>query len=91
MSTDVENELVSVERVDQYTQLTQEAPAILPAHRPPRTWPEKGEIEFDRVSLRYRQNLPLVLQNLSCHIKPHEKIGIVGRTGAGKCASFTSL
>ena len=48
------------------------------------TWPSEGEIEFSNVCLRYRPQLPLVLHNLSFKIKSSEKIGVVGRTGAGE-------
>jgi len=47
-------------------------------------WPENGEILIDNLAIRYRQNLDLVLKDVNAHILPHEKIGIVGRTGAGK-------
>jgi len=48
------------------------------------SWPEKSSIEFKNVSMRYREGLPLALKNLSFLIQPGEKVGIVGRTGAGK-------
>jgi len=57
-----------------------EAPPIVNP-RPAQDWPYKGEIEFQNLSLRYRPDLPLVLKDISCHIKAKEKIGIVGRTG----------
>jgi ATP-binding cassette subfamily C (CFTR/MRP) protein 1 len=47
---------------------------------PPKSWPERGEIIFDNVQMRYRPGLKLVLNGLSFHIYPSEKIGIVGRT-----------
>lgn len=54
-------------------------------------WPENGEVEFQDVSLRYRPNSDLVLQNVSFHVQPCEKIGIVGRTGAGKSTIAVAL
>ncbi|XP_049850349.1 multidrug resistance-associated protein 1-like [Schistocerca gregaria] len=57
----------------------------------PRSWPSGGSITFDHFSLRYAPNLPLVLSDISCHILPYEKIGVVGRTGAGKTSLISAL
>ena len=54
-------------------------------------WPEKGEVEFQNVVLKYRPNTEIVLNNLTFSIKPGEKIGVVGRTGAGKSTICLSL
>ncbi|TWU73782.1 hypothetical protein ED733_003923 [Metarhizium rileyi] len=87
---DVENGMNSVERLHYYaTQLEEEAP--LHTVHVSESWPEKGEIVFDSVEMRYRENLPLVLQGLSMHIRGGERIGIVGRTGAGKSSITTAL
>jgi ABC-type multidrug transport system fused ATPase/permease subunit len=82
MSTDVENELVSVERVNQYSSLPSEAAPVLDT--PPLGWPAAGDIKLENLSIRYRPSLPLVLTDINIHIKSREKIGIVGRTGSGK-------
>lgn len=55
------------------------------------SWPSRGQIEIDNVSLRYRPNLPYVLDHVSLSIKAAEKIGIVGRTGSGKSTLFNVL
>ena len=47
-------------------------------------WPKEGNIEFTNYSLKYRPDTEIVLNNLSFDIKNNEKIGVVGRTGAGK-------
>ncbi|KIW01785.1 uncharacterized protein PV09_06957 [Verruconis gallopava] len=87
---EVENNMNSTERVHYYaTQLDQEAPLKLKDVRD--TWPEKGEIIFDDVKMRYRPGLPLVLQGLTLHVQPGERIGIVGRTGAGKSSVMSTL
>jgi ABC-type multidrug transport system fused ATPase/permease subunit len=54
-------------------------------------WPEEGKIVFDRVNLRYRPNTEIILRDLSFEVKPREKIGVVGRTGAGKSTICLSL
>jgi ABC-type multidrug transport system fused ATPase/permease subunit len=87
---EVENGMNSVERLQYYgTQLEEEAPLKTIEVR--KTWPEKGEIIFDDVEMRYRAGLPLVLQGLSMHIRGGERIGIVGRTGAGKSSIMSTL
>ncbi|CAA93309.3 ATP-binding cassette transporter abc2 [Schizosaccharomyces pombe] len=90
-SVDVETNIVSVERMLEYIGLPSEAPSIIPDHRPPEGWPSHGAIKFDHYSVRYRENLPLVLNDISVNIKPQEKIGIVGRTGAGKSTLTLAL
>ncbi|KAL6451454.1 YCF1 Metal resistance protein YCF1 [Candida maltosa Xu316] len=84
MTVEVETNIVSVERILEYSRLTPEAPEIIPDHRPAQDWPNKGIVNFRDYSTRYRENLDLVLKNISFSINSSEKIGIVGRTGAGK-------
>ncbi|KAK4858272.1 hypothetical protein QYF36_013686 [Acer negundo] len=79
-----ENSLNSVERVGTYIDLPSEAPAIIESNRPPPGWPSSGSIKFEDVVLRYRPELPPVLHGLSFIISHSEKVGLVGRTGAGK-------
>ncbi|EGO60393.1 hypothetical protein NEUTE1DRAFT_75410 [Neurospora tetrasperma FGSC 2508] len=87
---EVENGMNAVERLLYYgTQLEEEAPSKTIDVRP--SWPEKGEIIFDNVEMRYRAGLPLVLQGLNVHIQGGERIGIVGRTGAGKSSIMSTL
>ncbi|KAI1765555.1 ATP-binding cassette transporter protein YOR1-like protein [Hypoxylon sp. FL1150] len=87
---EVENGMNAVERLQHYgTQLEEEAPEHTVEVRP--SWPEKGEIVFDDVEMRYRANLPLVLKGLSMHVRGGERIGIVGRTGAGKSSIMSTL
>ncbi|KAJ9591425.1 hypothetical protein L9F63_002031, partial [Diploptera punctata] len=91
-SAELENQMTSVERVLEYTQLEKEPSEDNLLHkRPPAGWPTKGAIVFDRVFLTYLPSDPPVLKNVSFVIKPAEKIGIVGRTGAGKTSLITAL
>ena len=75
--------MVSVERLLEYSSLESEAAEITNV-RPPADWPSKGDIEIKNLTLTYPRNQPPVLKEVSVHIKPGEKVGIVGRTGAGK-------
>nr|XP_057907957.1 multidrug resistance-associated protein 4 isoform X1 [Doryrhamphus excisus] len=89
-SAEVENMMTSVERVVEYTQLESEAPWYT-QKRPPPEWPRKGLVTFDGVSFSYSSNGPKVLHNLKVTFLPREKVGIVGRTGAGKSSLVSTL
>lgn len=90
-TVEVETNIVSVERVLEYARLPSEAPEIIHRSRPPVSWPSRGEIEFNNYSARYREGLDLVLKNINLDIRSHEKIGVVGRTGAGKSSLTLAL
>uniref|UniRef100_A0A8B9RLN9 ABC-type glutathione-S-conjugate transporter n=1 Tax=Astyanax mexicanus TaxID=7994 RepID=A0A8B9RLN9_ASTMX len=82
--TDVENNIVSVERVKEYEETPKEAAWTSEGNSLPPTWPQVGTIEFQDYGLQYRKGLEFALKGISLHIQRREKIGIVGRTGAGK-------
>ncbi|KAG0129773.1 P-loop containing nucleoside triphosphate hydrolase protein [Tuber indicum] len=86
-----EQNMNSVERIREYLEVGQEAADIIPDNRPASTWPEKGGVAFENYSTRYRPGLDLVLKNVTFNIKPLEKVGIVGRTGAGKSSLALAL
>ncbi|KVI00797.1 AAA+ ATPase domain-containing protein [Cynara cardunculus var. scolymus] len=86
-----ENSFNAVERVGTYIDLPSEAPSIIESNRPPPGWPSSGLVEFENVGFRYRPGLPPVLHGLSFTISPTEKVGIVGRTGAGKSTMINAL
>uniref|UniRef100_A0A8C5GHF6 ABC-type glutathione-S-conjugate transporter n=1 Tax=Gouania willdenowi TaxID=441366 RepID=A0A8C5GHF6_GOUWI len=90
MTSELETNIVAVERVSEYSQIENEAKWIANT-RPPRTWPEAGRIQFDNFKVRYRDGLDLVLHGITCEINSTEKIGIVGRTGAGKSSLTNCL
>jgi ABC-type multidrug transport system fused ATPase/permease subunit len=83
--------MVSVERLVEYTRLDQEAPLYNSINKPPPNWPEKGEIVFKNYKMRYRTGLDLVLKGVDVKIAPREKVGIVGRTGAGKSSLILAI
>lgn len=90
--TQVENEMNSAERLFQYAYgLPNEAPYVITETTPAPDWPQQGSIKFENALLAYRAGLPLVLKDISFTAKPHEKIGICGRTGAGKSLIMTAL
>uniref|UniRef100_A0A671LL09 Canalicular multispecific organic anion transporter 2-like n=1 Tax=Sinocyclocheilus anshuiensis TaxID=1608454 RepID=A0A671LL09_9TELE len=91
MTSDLESNIVAVERVKEYSETATEAPWIVKDKQPPPDWPPKGNVEFIDYSVRYREGLDLVLRNISLEIKGGEKIGIVGRTGAGKSSMTLCL
>ncbi|GFQ80003.1 multidrug resistance-associated protein 1 [Trichonephila clavata] len=83
-TADVETNIVAVERCLEYSKTPVEAEWYNKKSKPDEAWPQKGEIKFDNYSTRYREGLELVLKDITCVIKPCERVGIVGRTGAGK-------
>lgn len=85
-----EQNMNAVERILVYTELTPEG-ELTTKNDPPPSWPEKGAIRFDDAQLAYREGLPLVLKGVTFDVKAGEKIGIVGRTGAGKSSLLQAL
>lgn len=81
--------MTSVERIKEYTSLEKERD--VEETEPDKDWPASGEILFDDVSLAYAKNLPFVLKDLLFEIYPGEKIGVVGRTGAGKSSLIQAI
>ena len=90
-TVEVETNIVSVERVLEYANLPSEAPDVLFKSRPPIGWPAHGQVSFENFSTRYREGLDPVLKGISLNIKAQEKIGVVGRTGAGKSSLTLAL
>ncbi|XP_046429218.1 ATP-binding cassette subfamily C member 4-like isoform X3 [Neodiprion fabricii] len=89
-TAEVISQMTSVERVLQYTNLPKEGPFT--TEQPPSpTWPSDGGLIFKNVTMRYADNEPPVLKDLNVDIKPGWKVGIVGRTGAGKSSLVSAL
>ncbi|KAK4543111.1 hypothetical protein LTR36_005888 [Oleoguttula mirabilis] len=86
-----EQNMNSVERIKEYLDVDQEAAAIVPENRPDANWPSKGSVEFIGYSTRYRSDFDFVLKQITFKILPGEKVGVVGRTGAGKSSLALAL
>ncbi|KAK7277730.1 hypothetical protein RJT34_22745 [Clitoria ternatea] len=84
MSCFIENKMVSVERIKQFTNIPSEAAWNIKDRLPPPNWPGQGHVDIKDLKVRYRPNTPLVLKGVTLSINGGEKIGVVGRTGSGK-------
>ncbi|KAG0270862.1 hypothetical protein BGZ95_001422 [Linnemannia exigua] len=87
---ETQNLLISVERVLEYSHKPTEAP-VKTGVQLPENWPQQGRVVFKNYSTRYREGLDLVIKNVSFSVDPAEKVGIVGRTGAGKSSLTLAL
>ncbi|XP_012940811.1 multidrug resistance-associated protein 1 [Aplysia californica] len=92
LSGEYETAVVSVERIMEYSGLESEAPWTMPTDSDEKNrWSEDGSVQFVNYSTRYREDLDCVLKNITCKIHGGEKVGIVGRTGAGKSSLSLAL
>lgn len=91
MTSDVETNIVAVERIKEYGETKPEAPWENDTVTLPKDWPEVGTVEFKNFQVRYREGLDLVLKGISFTVPGGEKVGIVGRTGAGKSSLTLAL
>jgi len=91
MTSELETNIIAVERVKEYIDTPNEASWQINETKPDSSWPQSGEVEFTDYSLRYREGLDLVLKDICYKVKPNEKVGIVGRTGAGKSSLTLAL
>ncbi|KAJ0987914.1 hypothetical protein J5N97_006270 [Dioscorea zingiberensis] len=87
----LENKMISAERIFQYTCIPSEHPLVLEANRPPDNWPFCGEINIRDLLIRYAPHLPLVLRGITCRFPGGTKTGIVRRTGSGKSTLIQAL
>ncbi|XP_071131058.1 multidrug resistance-associated protein 1-like [Mytilus edulis] len=88
---DFETNIVSIERVTEFIETPKEALWRIEKTKPKPTWPDQGRVDMNNYCVRYREDLDLVLKGITCKILPCEKIGIVGRTGAGKSSLTMAL
>ncbi|KAA8529722.1 hypothetical protein F0562_034178 [Nyssa sinensis] len=87
----VENKMISVERILQFSKIPSEAPLVIETCRPEPKWPINGRIELENLHVRYSPALPMVLRGISCTFPGGKKIGVVGRTGCGKSTLVQAL
>ncbi|GAV77390.1 ABC_tran domain-containing protein/ABC_membrane domain-containing protein [Cephalotus follicularis] len=87
----LENRIISIERIYQYSQIPGEALPTIEDSRPPSSWPDNGTIELVDLKVHYGDNLPMVLHGITCTFPGGNKIGIVGRTGSGKSTLIQAL
>ncbi|KAH0671192.1 hypothetical protein KY285_025413 [Solanum tuberosum] len=87
----VENKMISVERILQFSDVPSEAPLIIEKSRPKPDWPLKGRIDIKNLHVQYSPDLPRVLKGITCTFPEGKKIGVVGRTGSGKSTLIQSL
>ncbi|XP_058788028.1 ABC transporter C family member 3-like isoform X2 [Vicia villosa] len=87
----LENKIVSVERILQYTSIPSESPLVIKDNQPDHSWPSLGEVHVQDLQVQYAPHLPLVLRGLTCTFTAGAKTGIVGRTGSGKTTLVQAL
>lgn len=90
MISNVEITIVSVERIEEYQVLEEEADWEK-QDNVSKSWPSGGCVDFKNYGIRYREGLDLVLKDLNIHIDAGYKVGVVGRTGAGKSSLTLGL
>merc|ERR1719195_1259356 len=91
MSSELETNVVAVERLQEYSMIDTEAEWEEGELKTEDSWPQTGKISLKNYSTRYREGLDLVLHNISADINGGERVGIVGRTGAGKSSLTLAL
>ncbi|KAF6145054.1 hypothetical protein GIB67_013405 [Kingdonia uniflora] len=87
----LENKIICVERIIQYTCIPSEPPLTIEANKPDGNWPSFGKIDICGLQVRYAPHMPLVLRGISCTFPGGMKTGIVGRTGSGKSTLIQTL
>ena len=91
MAADFETNITSVERIKEYFETPKEDEWYKPDSKALKEWPKNGQIMFTNYSVKYRKGFDDVLKDITLDIQPGEKIGIVGRTGAGKSSLTLAL
>ncbi|XP_042497519.1 ABC transporter C family member 3-like [Macadamia integrifolia] len=87
----LENKIISIERILQYTCIPTEAPLLVEENRPSCEWPSQGKIDIVDLKVQYAPHLPFVLRGITCSFLERTKIGIIGRTGSGKSTLVHAL
>nr|XP_043627740.1 ABC transporter C family member 3-like isoform X2 [Erigeron canadensis] len=87
----LEIQIISVERIFQYSSIPSEPPLVIDSNRPGHFWPSQGKVDIRHLQVRYADYMPLVLRGLTCTFNGGTKTGIVGRTGSGKSTLIQTL
>ncbi|XP_030514474.2 ABC transporter C family member 3-like [Rhodamnia argentea] len=87
----MENKIISVERILQYSCISSEPALVIDNNRPHPSWPSSGEIGISDLQVQYAPHLPLVLRGITCTFPGGMRTGIVGRTGSGKSTLIQTL
>ncbi|XP_012848692.1 PREDICTED: ABC transporter C family member 3 isoform X1 [Erythranthe guttata] len=87
----MENRIISVERLLQYTSIPNEPPLVVESNRPRSNWPILGEVRIQDLQVQYGPHMPFVLRGLTCTFFGGKRTGIVGRTGSGKSTLIQTL
>ncbi|XP_058074510.1 ABC transporter C family member 3-like isoform X2 [Magnolia sinica] len=87
----LENKIISVERIFQYISISSEPLLVIETNRPDPNWPAEGKVDIHDLQVRYAPHMPLVLRGLTCTFPAGMKTGIVGRTGSGKTTLIQTL
>ncbi|XP_021287483.1 ABC transporter C family member 3-like isoform X1 [Herrania umbratica] len=87
----MENKIISVERLLQYSSILSEPALVIETNRPDHSWPSHGEVNIHDLQVRYAPHMPLVLRGMTCTFPGGLKTGIVGRTGSGKTTLIQTL
>ncbi|KAL7216214.1 hypothetical protein ACSBR1_028208 [Camellia fascicularis] len=87
----MENSIISVERIFQYTSIPSEPPLVIETNRPNNDWPLHGQVDIRDLQVRYAPHMPPVLRGLTCSFRGGTRTGIVGRTGSGKSTLIQTL
>ncbi|XP_017247445.1 ABC transporter C family member 3 [Daucus carota subsp. sativus] len=87
----LENRIISVERILQYASIQSEPPLVVEQNRPDDNWPSSGKVDICNLQVRYAPHMPLVLRGLTCTFQGGKKNGIVGRTGSGKSTLIQTI
>jgi ABC-type multidrug transport system fused ATPase/permease subunit len=86
--TNIELDMNAAERIIEYANLPTES---LDGADPPAAWPSEGRLEVNDLVVGYAPDLPPVLKGLTFRVERNERIGVVGRTGAGKSSLTLAL
>ena len=89
-ASDMKNVMVSVERAMAYTKIDSE-PGYSIETCPSESWPNEGSLEIQNLSFVYYKGRPPILKDINLYVTGKEKLGVVGRTGAGKSSLVAAL